>query len=287
MLQHWRINNPEYRKVQCQKRYEMVQKAWDEQRIAKERAEEAEKRQEEIRIRVEAEKTLRKDTEERESQREKDRQLQAWKEVIVQQIEALKERRSEEEKAKRVLNEEQERAKKMDEVEMKRKKIEDKRKMQDLGEFLTRQHRLKLLAKTAQVQKDLEEDKRLLEELTAFNAVQTEGEIREREEKNQRLTWLKDVIDMQKKEEAKRQKEMEMLFSEEAEKMWRKQEAVWQKEKEARKHLMDDVLDGLKEQIRVKVQGRNIFRENVVILILFNCNRLFDVISRVICDHKF
>ena len=255
MLQHWRINNPEYRQVQCQKRYEMVQKAWDEQRIEKEKAEDAEKRAEEIRIRVEAEKTLRKESEEKEAQREKERQIQAWKEVIVQQIGALKERRGEEEKAKRLLAEEQERAKKMEEVAMKRKKIEDKRKMQDLREFLSRQHRLKLLAKTSQIQKDLEEDKRLLEEVTAFSQVQNEQEIKEREEKNQRLTWLKEVIDLQKAEEAKRQKQMEMLFSEEAEKMWNKQEAVWQKEAEARKHLMDDVLDGLKEQIRVKVQG--------------------------------
>ena len=259
MLQHWRINNPEYRQVQCQKRYEMVQKAWDEQRVEKEKAENAEKRAEEIRIRVEAEKTLRKDSEEKESQREKERQIQAWKEVIVQQIGALKERRSEEEKTKRILAEEQEREKKMEEVAMKRKKIEDKRKMQDLREFLTRQHRLKLLAKTSQIQKDLEEDKRLLEEVTAFSQAQNEQDIKERLEKNQRLTWLKEVIDLQKSEEAKRQKQMEMLFSEEAEKMWHKQEAVWQKEQEARKHLMDDVLDGLKEQIRVKVQGRIIY----------------------------
>merc|ERR1712018_341716 len=45
MLQHWRINNPEYRQLQCKKRFEMVQKAWDEQRTGKQRIEEAEKRQ--------------------------------------------------------------------------------------------------------------------------------------------------------------------------------------------------------------------------------------------------
>ena len=49
---------------------------------------------------------------------------------------------------------------------------------------------------------------------------------------------------------------MEMLFSEEAEKMWNKQEAIWNREEEARKKLMDDVLDGLKEQTRSKLQGR-------------------------------
>ena len=77
----------------------------------------------------------------------------------------------------------------------------------------------------------------------------------DRSEKNQRLGWLRQVIDSQKEEEVKRQKEMEMLFSEEAEKMWNKQEAIWNREEEARKKLMDDVLDGLKEQTRSKLQG--------------------------------
>ena len=49
---------------------------------------------------------------------------------------------------------------------------------------------------------------------------------------------------------------MEMLFSEEAEKMWNKQEAIWNREEDARKKLMDDVLDGLKEQTRSKLQGK-------------------------------
>ena len=78
----------------------------------------------------------------------------------------------------------------------------------------------------------------------------------DRSEKNQRLGWLRQVIDRQKEEEVKRQKEMEMLFSEEAKKMWHKQETVWNREEEARKKLMDDVLAGLKEQTRSKLQGR-------------------------------
>ena len=91
--------------------------------------------------------------------------------------------------------------------------------------------------------------------MTSFSAAHDATSLEERAEKNQRLTWLRDVIDMQKQEEIKRQKEMELLFSEEAEKMWKKQEAVWQKEAEARNVLMEDVLAGLKEQIRVKLQG--------------------------------
>jgi len=151
----------------------------------------------------------------------------------------------------------------MAEMELKRKKIEEKRKAQDLREFLSRQHRLKLLAKTSQVQKDLDEDRKLLEEVTSFLETHDATSIKERDEKNQRLTWLQNVIDLQKSEEIKRQKEMEMLFSEEAEKMWKKQESVWKREEDARRQLMEDVLAGLKEQIRVKLQDKERQREQI------------------------
>ena len=140
-------------------------------------------------------------------------------------------------------------------MDVKRQKIEEKRKAQDLREFLSRQHRLKLLAKTSQVQKDLDQDRKLLDEMTVFLETADASGIEERDEKNQRLTWLQNVIDLQKTEEIQRQKEMEMLFSEEAEKMWKKQEKVWKREEDARRHLMEDVLAGLKEQIRAKRQG--------------------------------
>ena len=244
-----------FRELQCKKRFEMVQKAWDEQRAEKDKKEAAEKRHEEIRIRVEAEKAMRQDEQERQERRDQAEKIQHWKDVILEQIAELKQRRKEEENVKREVADEQARQKAMDDMERKRRKIDERRRAQDLKEFLSRQHRLKLLTKTAQIQKDLDEDKRLLDEVTAFTAARDAHAIEERNEKNQRLTWLRDVIDRQKDEEMKRQKEMEMLFSEEAEKMWNKQEAVWKREEDARKALMDDVLAGLKEQIRVKVQG--------------------------------
>ena len=92
----------------------------------------------------------------------------------------------------------------------------------------------------------MEEDKKLLEEIEVFEAARDAKTLEERNEKNQRLFWMQDVLKMQKIEEAKRHKEIETLFSEEAEKMWKKQEAVWRRENEARKHLMEDVLAGLK-----------------------------------------
>lgn len=67
---------------------------------------------------------------------------------------------------------------------------------------------------------------------------------------------LFEVLDDQREEEIKRRQQMELLFSEEAQKMWDKQEKVWQSEAEARKKLMDDVLETLGRQTREKLEGK-------------------------------
>ena len=83
----------------------MVQKAWDNQRTEKQRIEDAEKRQEEIRIRVEAEKALRQENDERGAQIGREKRISDWKMVITQQIELLQQRRKDEQDIKRqVLN---------------------------------------------------------------------------------------------------------------------------------------------------------------------------------------
>ena len=83
----------------------MVQKAWDNQRTEKQRIEDAEKRQEEIRIRVEAEKALRQENDDREAQIGRENRISDWKMVITQQIELLQQRRKDEQDIKRqVLN---------------------------------------------------------------------------------------------------------------------------------------------------------------------------------------
>ena len=82
----------------------MVQKAWDNQRTEKQRIEDAEKRQEEIRIRVEAEKALRQENDEREAQIGREKRISDWKMVITQQIELLQQRRKDELDIKRQVS---------------------------------------------------------------------------------------------------------------------------------------------------------------------------------------
>jgi len=63
------------------------------------------------------------------------------------------------------------------------------------------------------------------------------------------------VLSDQKAEEDRRSKQMEHLFTEEADGMWRRQEELWKEEKNARDQLMRDVIQGWKEQIEDKIQG--------------------------------
>ena len=68
-----------------------------------------------------------------------------------------------------------------------------KKKLDHLSNYLQRQHRLKLLEKNAQVQKELEEDRRILEELEKIRVAEEEHDDRQREGKRNEIQWMKKV----------------------------------------------------------------------------------------------
>ena len=68
-----------------------------------------------------------------------------------------------------------------------------KKKLDYLSNYLQRQHRLKLLEKNAQVQKELEEDRRILEELEKIRVAEEEHDERQREGKRNEIQWMKKV----------------------------------------------------------------------------------------------
>ena len=68
--------------------------------------------------------------------------------------------------------------------------------------------------------------------------------------------FLCQVLTSQKAEEEKRRKEMDLLFTEEARKMWDKQEKLWEQEKAARKKLMEDVITTLGKQTQEKLKSK-------------------------------
>merc|ERR1711972_541732 len=85
-----------------------------------------------------------------------------------------------------------------------------------------------------------------------------------KQSRTEQLHWLKEVLTKQKVEEERRRKEMDLLFTEEARKMWDKQEALWEKEKEARKKLMQDVINTLGKQTSEKIRLKEIRNEEIL-----------------------
>lgn len=255
MLQHWRINNPEFREMQFKRRTEMAKQAWDAQLKEAEAArEKEEKENEEAKRRLVEEQRLRAEKE-REEDLRREQQVELWKQSIEAQREELAKRQKEEQTLKAEIALENQRQKEVFQAEIQRKAAEEKRTKDELGAFLKRQHRIKLLERNKKIQDELEEDKKILEQLQSMQAKEdAQLQAKEKESRTKQLEWLKDVLAKQKVEEEKRRKEMDLLFTEEARKMWDKQEKVWNQEKEARKKLMEDVLKTLAEQTQDKLK---------------------------------
>ena len=64
----------------------------------------------------------------------------------------------------------------------------------------------------------------------------------------------------QKKEEERKEKEFDQLVTVEVEKQWSKRVAHWKMEKEARKRLMEDVIQTRKQQIKEKCNNYYILK---------------------------
>ena len=166
MLQHWRINNPDYREVskltykrimtspfyskitfenidtkqthfliqlQFKRRQEMVQKAWEEQVEEKQEREKAEKiKAEEDRLREEEE-LKRKAIVAEEEAVQRQRKLDEWKQAIEEQKSKLDMQQKEEAKLKDDMALENLRLKEVDLADQKRKEAESKRCKTELG----------------------------------------------------------------------------------------------------------------------------------------------------------
>ena len=71
-------------------------------------------------------------------------------------------------------------------------------------------------------------------------------------ELREELQCYRDYLAVQAEEEAKKERELDSLVNEEVQRQWAKRVEQWRKEREARKKLMQDVLDTRKKQIQEK-----------------------------------
>merc|ERR1711936_851245 len=121
--------------------------------------------------------------------------------------------------------------------------------------------RLKLKMKTKQIQEDLEEDRKKLEEMEKLTRLQDDVQEEKKKKAVEEVEWMRNVLEQQQEEERKREAELEMMFAEEAAKMWTKQEEVWEREVQARKRLMEEVSEGWKKQHDERLKAAKLVEE--------------------------
>merc|ERR1712096_105935 len=141
------------------------------------------------------------------------------------------------------------------------KKLDVTRENREVETYQKRQHRLKLKMKTKQIQEDLEEDRKKLEEMEKLTRLQDDVQEEKKKKAVEEVEWMRNVLEQQQQEERKREKELELMFAEEAANMWAKQEEVWEREVKARKRLMDEVSAGWKKQNEERLVAARLVEE--------------------------
>merc|ERR1712058_159733 len=255
MLQHMKINNPKYRdqerlinnsnarqqiQLQIQEKKDMGERRRIENEEMDRRMIEEERRKIEECQRIEEERKI---------------ELAKLHRYLEQQMEDLRLREREMEVWQRSRAEQEELQRKAEEYEKEWKILEKKRLGREIDSYNKRQHKLALKMKTKVIQEELEKDRQRLAEMELLTKSQDDCH----EEKKKRaiadLEWMKDVIRQQQEEEQRREKELELIFSEEADKMWKKQEEIWKREETARQQLMDDVVKSWKHQMEERTSA--------------------------------
>jgi len=261
MLQHWKINNPTARQVESAKTDRMVRKCWDQQLREKREEDDRKKRLEEELHMRRIEEERRKQEEQEKEEKERKLRIARLSADLEQQLAELRHREREAEALERAKFEEEEFRRRMEEVEEERKRREKNREQRDLSTYQKRQHQQKLKKVSEEVEKELEEDSRRLQEMVSLVEAQDRIESEQKNKCLQEVLWMQGVLRDQEAEEQRRKAEMELMYSEEAEKMWNKQQEIWDREEKARQRLMEEVTDSWRQQNLDRLNQERLKRE--------------------------
>ena len=119
----------------------------------------------------------------------------------------------------------------------------------------SKQHQIKLRQRAAQVLEEVSEDESLVKEIMRLRSP-LPPPLRNPQHQKESL-WALSVLEGHRRLEALREKEYDLLFSEEAARLWQKREQEWQEEERAREALLRDVLEGRRQQLLEKMEEKN------------------------------
>ncbi|OWF44310.1 Trichoplein keratin filament-binding protein [Mizuhopecten yessoensis] len=111
-----------------------------------------------------------------------------------------------------------------------------------------------MMRRSKQIQAELELDKKILNSLIEQEHELDHIQTARREKAKADAEWMKEVIEDQIRLEKAREAELEMLYQDEAARMWQKRDAEWEREKKARERLMQEVLDDRQQQIETRIE---------------------------------
>ncbi|KAJ3102857.1 Cilia- and flagella-associated protein 53 [Phlyctochytrium planicorne] len=184
---------------------------------------------------------------------EKNRQREmnaATTSILEAQLLLLRKQEKEEERLK------QEEAKLMRQ-EMEMRELEDERRRQrKLAEQriirleLDKFNKIKVEQRAKEVRESLELDMKIVNEFFRMDQSEAEIKSRKRAELRKEMQLYREHLLEQQKIEREREKEIDRLQREENDKLWRNRSEKWRKEQLARDTLMQEVLDGRKEQLK-------------------------------------
>ncbi|KAK2150371.1 hypothetical protein LSH36_408g00020 [Paralvinella palmiformis] len=100
-----------------------------------------------------------------------------------------------------------------------------------------------------------EEDHRFLQMLAEQEEQDVAVQSARKEKARADANWMIKVVEEQIKVEKAREAELDMLYQDEAAKIWQKRENEWEKERQARERLMKEVLEARQQQIFEKMDA--------------------------------
>lgn len=260
----WKAEHPILQNLKKNRCQESMKKCWIEQMKEKQRQKEKEK---ELMQKLEEEnEKQRKLEEEREVEvaRKKQEEMRQLKNYLLNQIQEVK---LKDEITEQLKLEEQKEIKlkmELERIAVERNQVEKQRRNRELRSILRHQYQTRLKQRNKQIQEELQEDKRLIDEITRCIEKEEAEDNKIRIEARKEIDRANAMLAEYTRLEKQREREMEFMFFEEARKMWQNQETRWNAEQEARNHLMRDVLITIQKQVKDKLQ-KNAEKHTVLI----------------------
>ncbi|XP_027717807.1 trichoplein keratin filament-binding protein [Vombatus ursinus] len=254
LYEHWKKTNPRFRQIESALHRKHVVDSWESQ-LSERKQQEAAEKEEKIQFENQYE-VARREAMERMTRAEEKRRLEDSQqaEALRQQMEELRLKELEATKLKKEQENLLRRQWELGLLEEERRNMEECRKKAELGRFLRHQYNAQLNRRTQQIQEELEADRRILLALLEKEDEDQRRDSARREQAAADAAWMKQVIEDQLEVERAREAELQLLYREEAKRMWEKREAEWERERQARDRLMKEVLAERQHQLQEKIE---------------------------------